>query len=502
MSGPCRPDVSKFVALIEGNLSPKEVKELKDHVQNCPDCGYKRLEQIRFLCKKLGKAEPPSVAYRLVEAQTRWHLGKKLNPSQQQKPIVWEKTRSSKWQISKGHFFAAAAALAVITFGIVVWDKIEKPTVPKMRPIVVRTLPRQPDAAMPAHELAAMITIAQGDVNIAGPDGSVLSLDFHRPLVQGDRLLTETGEVAFQWEEGSGAAIASESEIELKQLTSREQRFVLWQGRILSQVSRLADGVNYSVEANGIQASVKGTRFLVAIDSDHTIVEVYEGVVVVQPVNSATWSIDVPAGYRTKVAPSKSVPEVYPMQATPHLALLNLQPWSTVHRVMTSTGSLEVNSSPPGADLGFDGIPMGHTNLTLRTSFGRHLIELRREGKLLQREWVNVTPTNGQIALNLRQRGRSKSPRLQDGIYQVFVQRAGEIRWCYERRLKSDPELAGKFELQITIDETGTVSDVKIKRNTLSDPSVAKCASAAVKDWLFPAGNSAEIVYPFVFRPH
>jgi hypothetical protein len=77
-----------------------------------------------------------------------------------------------------------------------------------------------------------------------------------------------------------------------------------------------------------------------------------------------------------------------------------------------------------------------------------------------------------------------------------------QIRACYERALLREPGLAGKLQIEWTIDVAGGVSQVKTKTTTLKSTDVINCILDNVKTWRFPKPVGGEVVvnYPFIFN--
>lgn len=76
---------------------------------------------------------------------------------------------------------------------------------------------------------------------------------------------------------------------------------------------------------------------------------------------------------------------------------------------------------------------------------------------------------------------------------------SGQLKYCYEQRLKANPDLEGRVSLTWTV-EGGTVTDVYVAGNTTGDSALASCMEKKVKRWTFPADVEGDISWPFVFR--
>jgi hypothetical protein len=78
----------------------------------------------------------------------------------------------------------------------------------------------------------------------------------------------------------------------------------------------------------------------------------------------------------------------------------------------------------------------------------------------------------------------------------------GQVKACYEQRLKSNPSLAGRVELLWYIN-SGRVTSVEVLGNSTDDSELANCIARKVRTWRFPADLEAdtEVMYPFILSP-
>lgn len=84
-----------------------------------------------------------------------------------------------------------------------------------------------------------------------------------------------------------------------------------------------------------------------------------------------------------------------------------------------------------------------------------------------------------------------------------------EIRGCYEKELNRLGKSSGKnFEGKVVISweiiAGGKPKNVKVKSTSLGNPQVENCLRDRIASWIYPeppAGLTAEVAYPFVFRP-
>jgi hypothetical protein len=81
-------------------------------------------------------------------------------------------------------------------------------------------------------------------------------------------------------------------------------------------------------------------------------------------------------------------------------------------------------------------------------------------------------------------------------------ERASEARLCYDRALRENPRLAGKVQLRIRIAPAGAVCGVKIEKDTLGSPWMARCLEELFKIPFraAPADGCVETVVPLAFE--
>ena len=76
------------------------------------------------------------------------------------------------------------------------------------------------------------------------------------------------------------------------------------------------------------------------------------------------------------------------------------------------------------------------------------------------------------------------------------------IRYCYQRELQKDPNLAGRVVVKFVIAADGTVSVANVKESTLGNAAVEQCVTQRFLHMTFPAAKSGGVVivsYPFLF---
>lgn len=90
-----------------------------------------------------------------------------------------------------------------------------------------------------------------------------------------------------------------------------------------------------------------------------------------------------------------------------------------------------------------------------------------------------------------------------DVIAEVIKRNIGQIRYCYERQLSSNPDLYGKVLVRWTISAVGDVGDPRVDTSTLKNAMVEGCILRRLASWKFPTpkgGTVVRVSYPFLFK--
>jgi len=84
----------------------------------------------------------------------------------------------------------------------------------------------------------------------------------------------------------------------------------------------------------------------------------------------------------------------------------------------------------------------------------------------------------------------------------VVKSKIARVQTCYERALKSDPELEGKVVVTVAVDGAGK-AHAEVKDDGLAPAAVASCVAGTLARLKYPASGGAEVaaVFPFVFSP-
>jgi hypothetical protein len=87
------------------------------------------------------------------------------------------------------------------------------------------------------------------------------------------------------------------------------------------------------------------------------------------------------------------------------------------------------------------------------------------------------------------------------GVVNRFINaRFGQVKACYERRLKTDSSLEGKLDLNISISPTGRVTSVTVNRDTVKDSKMRSCIRRTIRKWDFPKPIGGGVIVAKTFR--
>ncbi|OGQ82945.1 MAG: hypothetical protein A2289_16620 [Deltaproteobacteria bacterium RIFOXYA12_FULL_58_15] len=91
----------------------------------------------------------------------------------------------------------------------------------------------------------------------------------------------------------------------------------------------------------------------------------------------------------------------------------------------------------------------------------------------------------------------------QSVVGRVLSRVHNQARYCYEKELTRDPNLAGKVTTHFIIGPTGAVMSSKVLSSTMGDKAVEDCLLRVISRLRFPpcvGGGTAEVTYPWIFK--
>ena len=96
------------------------------------------------------------------------------------------------------------------------------------------------------------------------------------------------------------------------------------------------------------------------------------------------------------------------------------------------------------------------------------------------------------------------SGRLAPEVIRRIVRRnINQIKFCYEKSLKTNPTLEGTINVRFVIGQDGSVKTANAQGSSFPDPSVTSCVTKVIFRMQFPQpeGGIVTVSYPFVFKP-
>lgn len=84
-------------------------------------------------------------------------------------------------------------------------------------------------------------------------------------------------------------------------------------------------------------------------------------------------------------------------------------------------------------------------------------------------------------------------------IKKVVRAKAGQVKYCYDQRLKENPNISGRIAVDVSI-SGGRVTSVNIAENTTGDKGLESCVTRKIRAWRFPAEVEDDIYLPFALE--
>lgn len=86
-----------------------------------------------------------------------------------------------------------------------------------------------------------------------------------------------------------------------------------------------------------------------------------------------------------------------------------------------------------------------------------------------------------------------------DNLQSVVRQRQGQLTYCYEEQLRSDPSLSGRVEVRWNVSGR-RVTSASVVSNSTGNDALGQCIVRKIKRWKFGEDVSGSTTWPFVFR--
>ena len=87
-----------------------------------------------------------------------------------------------------------------------------------------------------------------------------------------------------------------------------------------------------------------------------------------------------------------------------------------------------------------------------------------------------------------------------DAVLKVVRKYSGQVKYCYEAQLKSNPSLQGRVEVSWTINKGRAMNPTVFANSTGSD-ALGKCIVGKIRTWRFPEDVTGDVIFPFVLTP-
>jgi pSer/pThr/pTyr-binding forkhead associated (FHA) protein len=87
-------------------------------------------------------------------------------------------------------------------------------------------------------------------------------------------------------------------------------------------------------------------------------------------------------------------------------------------------------------------------------------------------------------------------------IGRVIRRNLARFKYCYEKQLNANPNLAGKISVYFTIAPTGDVAQASVRETSMNEENVESCVVKVMRSLKFPkprGGGIVVVTYPFVF---
>jgi TonB family protein len=126
---------------------------------------------------------------------------------------------------------------------------------------------------------------------------------------------------------------------------------------------------------------------------------------------------------------------------------------------------------------------------------GRQRIEKARAKKIQVSADIQMAAPS-----NIEGAALGEASRTASSIREVILRIQNKIKLQFEKYLRQDPSLAGKVEIEFVIKADGSVSDVRITKNTLGHPAFERRLLSMMRRLRFaPATADIIVAWPFIF---
>jgi len=86
-----------------------------------------------------------------------------------------------------------------------------------------------------------------------------------------------------------------------------------------------------------------------------------------------------------------------------------------------------------------------------------------------------------------------------ESIQRSVRSQKGQLRFCYEKRLRDNPRLKGTVLVAFDVNDGG-VEQVSVVSNTTGDADLAECFSSQITGWHFAPDVELAVEFPFYLK--
>ncbi len=471
-----RPKTAALMAYAEGLLSPEGHARVDRHLAGCEVCRRELAAAMLYeqMTDEAREAPAPEVDFDRMEmtlAREAERVSREMRAVRRRRPWPWVALAA-----------AAAAALAVYA----AWPAPEAP-VATDAPRVEE--PREEPAAAEPAPLAPVVTLAAGAAERLEA-GEAAALLAGEELREGQSLRTGAdGALHVRLSEGTGIALAAETELALSRAREDGVELSLARGRVDSAVAPLASGSTYVILCAGYRVEVRGTRFVVSYLDGVVGVDVAEGVVLVTAPDESATELTAPARWRSsgeaEGEPSAVEPRaVRGAEGAPVLVTIahpELVRWEIDATTFTGGGPVRIL------------LPAGEHEVRGWDARGRLFTAL--------------VPVSGAAVAIEPDALSPEAPRLRPGhlepeeISRVVQGGQVRLRGCYERTLRDHPQVYGRLRMRVTVGVMGDVRRVSVLGADASETAQLRdCITRVASGWTFaPPGGPVTFELPLAF---
>lgn len=87
-----------------------------------------------------------------------------------------------------------------------------------------------------------------------------------------------------------------------------------------------------------------------------------------------------------------------------------------------------------------------------------------------------------------------------DLLKTFFRTHEGQLKACYERRLRNNSMLEGKLDLNIVIHSSGKAGAISRNEDTIRDSEMFECVRRTIRAWQFPKPEGGQVVIAKTFN--